>query len=388
MTGRATGSRAASCPDAPAAGVRLGNTLAHRLLPPVVYADIFLTEDCNHQCDYCFVKGKQPRTISREVASAAIEFMIRSSARQHYVRFLFFGGEPLLEWGLLQGFVEYASSRARQSGRRAEFSITTNGSLLDEKRCTYLREIGVKYLLSIDGDKGSHDRHRHMRSGQSSYDEVMERLPMMKRYQPWQGTRMTLTPYTAARACQNVRHLYSRGINQFIIGPATGIAWPDDALATYEAQMVEIAELYRELKAKKAPFRMTLFEKDCEADAGKYKGVWGCGAGRGRVCISVTGDLYGCAKILGVDGLKDTHKLGDVWNGITNLKGRLDLLSVKPEDRPQCASCQHSDDCGGGCPATNYEATGSLFQPAPLDCALMPIVKRVRATLKDEPDGK
>ena len=364
-------------------GTALATRVASDLLVRPIYADLFVTEDCNHRCDYCFVKGKQTRTMAPELARDAIEFMLRVAGNTSPVRFLFFGGEPLVEWGFVQDLVAHANWRAVQFGKRCIFDMTTNGTLVDEARCRYLREAGIRYLLSIDGSKATHDRHRHMVSRGSSYDAVMEQLPIMKRYQPWQGARMTLMPDTVGLAFEDVKHLHARGINQFIIGPATGIHWSKDALATYEAQMIEIANLYRELKAKKAPFRMTLFEKDCEADAGKYKGVWGCGAGRGRVCISVTGELYGCAKILGVDGLKDTHKLGDVWNGITNLKGRLELLSVKPDDRPQCQSCGWQDDCAGGCPATNYEATGSIFKPSPLDCALMPIVRRVRATLRD-----
>jgi hypothetical protein len=65
-----------------------------------------------------------------------------------------------------------------------------------------------------------------------------------------------------------VEFLFRCGINQFIIGPATGIEWSAEALRTYEEQMCLVADLYREMKEKGWPFRMTLFEKDLEGDEG------------------------------------------------------------------------------------------------------------------------
>ncbi len=67
----------------------------------------------------------------------------------------------------------------------------------------------------------------HRCDGTSSFESVMPRLPMMKRYQPWQGSRVTLHPDTIGDLRGDVEYLFAHGINQFIIGPATGIDWPD-----------------------------------------------------------------------------------------------------------------------------------------------------------------
>jgi len=352
--------------------------VAQHFWPAISYADVFLTEDCNHRCTYCFVKGKNPQKMSVEIARESLEFLVKASKQEKQVRILFFGGEPLLEFDLIRFFVEYGRQRFAQVGKELGFDMTTNGTLMTEEMAKYFRDNGVMYLLSIDGDKETHDANRKMLGGGSSFEALMERLPVMKRYQPWQGARITVHPKTVHKLRHNVELLYNCGINQFIIGPATGIEWSEEALRTYEAQMYSVADLYGEMKRKGLPFRMTLFEKDLECAEGHLKGIWGCGAGRGRICISVKGELYGCAKILGVDGLKDTHKLGDIWNGVTALTTRRDLLNTHPSTRPKCITCADADDCAGGCPATNYEATGNIFDPAPLECALVPIIKRIK----------
>jgi len=365
---------------------RIAARIAARFSPPLAVCDLYITENCNHRCEYCFVKGKnEHRKLTEEVARAAIEYLLRASQKMSWVSILFFGGEPLLEFELLRFVVAYGRQRGKETGKDVRFNMTTNGTLMTEEMARFLAEHGITYLLSIDGAKETHDAHRRLVEGGSSFDAVMPRLPMMKRYQPWQGSRVTLHPTTVGRLREDVEFLYGRGINQFIIGPATGIEWSDDALAEYGRQMRLVTDFYVERKKRKEPFRMTLYEKDLEGR--DIRNEWGCGAGRGRICISTDGKLYGCAKILGVDSLRETHCLGDVWTGITDLRGRRDLLNTHPGARERCLSCQYAAECSGGCPAVNYEATGSLFEPAPLECRITPIVSDIRRYYREQDEA-
>ena len=363
--------------DTERAGARIAAKIAAQYSPPMAVADVFLTENCNHRCNYCFVKGKNDlHRMSEEVARDSVEFLIRASREMRWFQMVLFGGEPLLEFDLLQFIIAYAKRRGEETGKQAQFSITTNGTLMTPEIARYFQQQGITYLLSIDGCKETHDANRKMLSGESSFEAVMSRLPMMKSRQPWQGTRMTLHPDTVGRLREDVELLYQRGINQFIIGPATGIEWSAEALAEYEREMLLVTDFYVERQKAKDPFRMTLYEKSLEEE--NVRDQWGCGAGRGRVCISVKGELYGCAKILGVDGLQDSHKLGDIWTGVTNLTARRDLLNTHANARPQCAKCKYADECAGGCPAVNWAATGDIFKPDPLECRITPIVSRIR----------
>ncbi len=46
--------------------------------------------------------------------------------------------------------------------------------------------------------------------------------------------------------------------------------------------------------------------------------------------------------------------------------------------RPTCSKCEHADRCWGGCPAANWEATGSIFEPSPIECRFTEIVQRIK----------
>ncbi|MBN1126615.1 MAG: radical SAM protein [Sedimentisphaerales bacterium] len=358
---------------------RVASRLLERKLPRPVHVDLMLTDGCNHRCEYCFVKDKHDgQHMSLDVARDAVDFMFHHSRNSKMVSFLFFGGEPLLNWDCLVEVVSHAQELAKQSDKQPSFGMTTNGTLFNLQRLKYLKENNIKYLLSIDGDKNTHDLYRPMQNGDSSYETVMRMMQVMKTYQLWQGTRMTVHPDCADRIHDNIVHLHQKGINQFLVGPATGIDWSSKQLTSYEEQMYQVIDLYAEMQKNKAPFRMSLFEDDLLSEKGKYKNVWGCGAGRGRICIATDGSLYGCAKILGAFNEHEKTKLGDIWSGYSLPLNRWDLLDNSVKRREQCRNCDIADECCGGCPATNYEENRTCLIPSKLDCAFAHIAVRLK----------
>lgn len=86
--------------------------------------------------------------------------MFRHSRGSKAVSFLFFGGEPLLNWDGIVAVVELAEGLAGETGREPSFSMTTNGTLMTAARLAFLRDHNVRFLLSIDGDEATHDAHR------------------------------------------------------------------------------------------------------------------------------------------------------------------------------------------------------------------------------------
>ena len=76
---------------------------------------------------------------------------IYPSFKDNTISITFFGGEPTLLWDeLIEPLVAY--SKDKYPGR-VKFGITTNGTLLNEKRIDFLKENNIPPLLSIDGHK-------------------------------------------------------------------------------------------------------------------------------------------------------------------------------------------------------------------------------------------
>ena len=344
--------------------------LADERLPPITQLELMVTEDCNHRCHYCFVEGKNvSHRMSRETARQAVDFLIAQSRKEAELTLLLFGGEPLLEYDLLRELLPYAIERARAAGKKMKFDLTTNATLLDEEKIRFLVSLGVKILVSLDGDRETHDRHRLTLDGKSSYDRVQNNLPLIKRYQPWLGSRMTVHPDTVGRLSRNVAHLASLGVNQFIIGAATGLEWTDESLDLYRDEMIRVASWLKEERSRSGPFRVTTLEENLTMMGGR-RGRYGCRAGRHCVSVTSEGEIYPCSKMLGVSGLKGLYLLGTLRDGFTEIRNRLELCGMIGVKRQVCAVCSEDDLCYGGCYATNFQATGSIFEPSAVECRI------------------
>ena len=92
-----------------------------------------------------------------------------------------------------------------------------------------------------------------------------------------------------------------------------------------------------------------------------------------RLFLNAKGKYYGCSgmnELVIGDACRDS--VSDVWNG-DMMKW---LRGLKNSDFEKCVSCEHSAFCKI-CPAFNFNATGSLFEPIPAKCALAEVKHRV-----------
>jgi uncharacterized protein len=335
----------------------------------IVFVDLFLTENCNCRCSYCFVEGKNHRSLSLEIAQKTVDFLVNHSGNETDLGILFFGGEPLMQFDLIREIVAYSKKVTSDTSKEISFSMTTNGTLMTEPMMQYFEENDIRYLLSIDGDKPTHDLHRSLLNGGSSFDLISKKFPMMKKYQPWQGARVTTMPDTVHRLSHNIQTLFGLGINQFIIGMATGISWSEKKCAVFLKEMKRVGEFYLAQIRQEAPIRLTIFEKgDIDRKHEDYTCVWGCGAGRGRIGVNARGEIFGCGRFVGLDSLKGALPLGDVIHGFTNPENRAQLMDLSAWKRIDCIHCNYRNRCNGGCPAVNYGTTGSVFSPPYDEC--------------------
>lgn len=352
---------------------RIVGRMAQERLPPISKVELFLTEDCNLRCDYCFVATKKYwRRMSWEVAQKSVDFLIEQSRDVPEVAITFFGGEPLLEFPLLRRTAEYVQQRASELGKQVRFAVTTNGTIMTEEMLSFARKHGFNYLFSIDGDKAAHDQHRLTTDGKGSWDLIMgEPFRLLKSWQKWAGARITVSPDTVDRLSAGVKRLFERGVNQFILSPNMDVQWTPQQMKALVSEMHKVAEFYISEKAKGAPIRIAEFEETLEKRRSKYCALWGCDAARTRVAVSTSGDLYPCARFVSpYPDMEGRYRLGTVDEGITNVAARMEFLDNSDRHRPKCASCRYRQLCAGGCPAVNLHTRGSIFLPCPIECLM------------------
>jgi len=99
-------------------------------LPRFTDITLVLTEQCNLRCPYCYVPKQAPggRTMTEEVALAAVDRFLDRAPSGKDLSISFFGGEPFLTRGLMERVIDHARKRRP---RGLTFSAPTNGTLLD-----------------------------------------------------------------------------------------------------------------------------------------------------------------------------------------------------------------------------------------------------------------
>ncbi len=78
-----------------------------------------LTQNCNLRCKYCVYSGNYENRkhsslkMNKEIAYRAIDFFVRHSSDSEKLHLGFYGGEPLLEFELIKGCVEYIKKNSK-----------------------------------------------------------------------------------------------------------------------------------------------------------------------------------------------------------------------------------------------------------------------------------
>jgi uncharacterized protein len=342
---------------------------------PINTIELFITENCNCRCDDCFVRFKSDKAMSEEVAIASVNYLIKESGEHQNLTITFFGGEPLLEYKLIKSVIDYVDSIKKTINKNVYYRLTTNGTIASDEIYSIFKG-RFNLLLSINGAEYSHDKHRKFIDKKPSFNCIMTNLELLKKYQPWLGTRMTCYPDTIDRLADNVKFLYGKGIRHFQIGLSFGSEWNGEINQIYREQMRNILQFYISLKKQNQPITIPLFDGEKTNCT-----IFGCSAGRNTLTVSPSGKLYPCSMMVGLKSLiTNDYCLGNVFEGITELHLRDDFISLHCPESGACASCDITGYCHGGCPAQNYYETGFINKPAKYTCE----IARINKSLADE----
>ncbi len=144
---------------------------------------------CNLDCSYCFYlhkeelldQPKMPR-MSESVLELHVRQYIEAQTGDEVV-FSWQGGEPTLMG--LEFFERMVALQKKYTKppQRIENDLQTNGTLLDEQWCAFLKANNFLVGLSIDGPAELHDKHRCSKGGKPTHERVMAAVELLHRYQ-------------------------------------------------------------------------------------------------------------------------------------------------------------------------------------------------------------
>ena len=132
------------------------------------------TPFCNINCDYCYLPDRNDtQRMSVDTIKAAVRMVLDAGLADHRLSIVWHAGEPMV---LPVNYYEEAFGAIEQiaDGKvEISHSFQSNGCLIDDSWCAFIRKNNIRIGLSIDGPAFVHDLHRKTRDGMPTHAQSM-----------------------------------------------------------------------------------------------------------------------------------------------------------------------------------------------------------------------
>ena len=372
---------------------------------------IFVTTlRCEHSCRYCQVSRQTPDRqkydMTPDTADRALDLMFHSPAPHLTLEFQ--GGEPLLNFELIQHIVPRAKSRAAVTGKKLDIVVATNLALATDEILMYLRDEGIDISTSLDGPEFIHNTNRP-RPGRNSYQLTVQNVERARAIlgREHVAALMTTTRLSLDHPREIIDEYVSRGFKSIFLRPISpyGFALRSKTRTGYEAERflefyrtgleyiielnrhgVDLSESYAKILLSKmlTPFPTSYVDLQSPAGAGISAAVY-----------NYDGDVYASDESRMLAEMGDTRfRLGNVhaddYQAIFGGPVVRELVECSiVESLPGCSDCAFQTYCGAD-PIFHYATQGDLIghRPTSLFCRRnMAIIRHLFSLLSSgDPD--
>ena len=344
---------------------------------------------CNLNCEYCFYlekkalfgPGEQYR-MSDAVLAAFMNNYVDSQPTPE-VAFVWQGGEPtLLGIDFFKRVVDL--QRPFRGLKQISNAIQTNGTLLTDEWCSFLKKNNFMVGISLDGPKEIHDRYRRDRAGNGSFDKVMRGLKLLQKHGVDYNVLASVARETTKHPLEIYRFFRDQGIEFVQFAPIVE-RLPDLMSRMHGLRLAGPAALDREEEQTGftpwtvdaeayGDFLIAIYEEWVRYDVGKIFVMnfeWALNAWIGNsspVCIHAktcgrslvmehNGDVYACDHYVYPE-----TRLGNIMTSSLNDMAEKSLQTgfgiAKESALPRwCRECDVLAACQGGCPKHRFAKT-------------------------------
>ncbi len=155
-----------------------------RVMPQIQLLVVQPTPFCNIDCRYCYLPDRANKSVVAEETLINLFTQVFASGWvDGGFSVVWHAGEPLV---LPIDFYRRAF-RLIDSLKPAAVTVThsfqTNGTLIDDAWCAFMREEAVTVGVSIDGPQRLHDLNRVTRSGQGTFDRTIGGIRRLRQHE-------------------------------------------------------------------------------------------------------------------------------------------------------------------------------------------------------------
>ncbi|MDE6049606.1 MAG: anaerobic sulfatase-maturation protein [Paramuribaculum sp.] len=334
---------------------------------------------CNLACEYCYYlekKGYYPDARKQLMSEATLEEFIKQYIEAQTVpevMFTWHGGEATMRpVDFYRKAMELQKKYA--GGRRIENCLQTNGTLLTDEWCIFLKENDWLVGVSVDGPQEFHDEYRRTSGGKASFMNVMRGIKLLQRHGVEWNALAVVNDYNADYPREFYRFFKEMGCRFIQFTPVVERIASNDMLADV-ATAGEMAP-FSVTPEQWGNFLIGVFDEWVKEDVGKIfvqifdatlanwvgeqPGVCTLAKNCGHAAaMEWNGDVYSCDHFV-----FPAYKLGNIHE-----KHLIEMMSSDQQQRfgsikhgslpAQCRGCRWLFACNGECPRNRFAVTVS-----------------------------
>ena len=306
---------------------------------------------CNLNCSYCYYldKGRlypNQEPLSEELLETFIQQYIEAQTMPE-VLFIWHGGEPLLR--PLSFYRRALELQQRYAcGRHIDNCLQTNGTLLTDEWCEFLRANLFLVGISIDGPQQFHDAYRC-----HSFEKVMNGIRLLQKYQVEWNAMATVNHLNADHPEDFYRFFKTIGCQYLQFTP---VVERDDTSVNPEQWGRFLCGVYDEwAKEDVGQVFVQIFDATLANWAGEPPGICSMAPYCGRAAVmEANGDVYSCDHFV-----FPQYRLGNIQQkSLTQMlygERQQQFGRDKSASLPrQCRECRFLFACHGECPKNRF----------------------------------
>ncbi len=241
---------------------------------------LVVTEDCNFACSYCYKKKNQNRMTSA-TAKKALSFFLPFLTDSYDLNF--YGGEPLLCFDLIKETLSFLSENNGEYGKKPQYSLTTNGSLITQDILQTLEAHGFSVVFSFDG----YAQEIHRKKG--SFDQAVSNIEKILRCS---NTKLEInsvfTPTTVGRISDSMAFIIGLGAKNINLSLSRIQSWDNHSLEHLKEEMAALKKVLVAHYRKTQEIPVLGFRKRDDT------GYFYCAGGQDRMAVTSEEHVWGC----------------------------------------------------------------------------------------------
>ena len=146
--------------------------------PQSVILTVATTFRCNYHCSYCFEQCDRTIDLSESTLTDYIHYIkkeIDENPNLKYFRIIWFGGEPLLRFDVIERISDFVIPYCDEKGIKYSAGVISNGYLLTKEVSAKLNNLRIKSIqITFDGFEETYNKYR--KPPRNAYETVLNNI--------------------------------------------------------------------------------------------------------------------------------------------------------------------------------------------------------------------